>query len=74
MTKIEMCRFYSVRMFSSGGFRALCSKGRKAGLKCHSERRARGCPDYRPSDSVDAPPHSSPRPVNEVGQSTQHGN
>ena len=43
---IELCQFYSVRMFDKGGFRALCGKGFKAGIKCHSERTARGCSGY----------------------------
>ncbi len=49
---LEMCRFYDVKMFSGGGFRALCAKDRRAGIKCHSERRARGCSDYKPSEVV----------------------
>lgn len=49
--KIEMCRFYSARMFPTGSFMALCYKGRRAGLKCHSEARARGCTDYVCSDN-----------------------
>uniref|UniRef100_A0A6M3LXQ8 Uncharacterized protein n=1 Tax=viral metagenome TaxID=1070528 RepID=A0A6M3LXQ8_9ZZZZ len=46
---IELCQFYSVRMFAKGGFMALCGKGFKAGIKCHSERTARGCSRYEPS-------------------------
>ena len=49
--KVEMCEHYSVRMFPTGGFMALCYIGRKAGLKCHSERRGRGCSDYKKSNN-----------------------
>ena len=49
-TPIELCKFYGVKMFSTGGFRALCSKGQyRPGVKCHSERRGRGCGGYEPS-------------------------
>ena len=67
--KIEMCRYYSVRMFPNRGFMTLCYKGRKSGLKCHSEARGRGCADYEKSDSW-----GYIKPPNEVGQPTQHGN
>ena len=49
--KVEMCRFYSVRIFPTGSFMALCYKGNKAGIKCHSEARGRGCADYEQSDN-----------------------
>lgn len=49
--KVEMCKYYSVRMFPSGGFMTLCYMGRKAGLKCHSEVRGRGCADYERSNN-----------------------
>jgi len=52
MSKVEMCQFYSVKMFPKGGFMAKCGKGRRAGIKCHTKRTARGCPDYKPSGGL----------------------
>jgi len=49
--QIELCQFYDVTVLPGApvGFKYLCDKGHRAGIKCQSERLARACPDYKPS-------------------------